>query len=176
MKSLSILFIALALICSCSSTGTDDSDSEPGTSTSANVFPHPSLWSSVDSHGVTTYNLYAEGTDASMGDSCFDCHETDLTGASTESLCFECHQNFPHLTGWTDSGNSNFHGSAITSDTVTASCATQCHGTDLSGGLSNKACNDCHASYPHTSSNVDLSSWFTSTSSDWADANVHGVM
>jgi hypothetical protein len=41
-----------------------------------------------------------------------------------------------------------------------SACATQCHGTDLKGGLSGKACTDCHSNYPHPNA--------------WSTPTVHG--
>ena len=46
--------------------------------------------------------------------------------------------------GWAGAG---VHGQVYLADP--ASCASTCHGADLSGGFSGVSCTDCHSDYPH---------------------------
>lgn len=115
----------------------------PATSTtvsSESIFPHKSNWSDPTQHGL--YVKDALGFDAST---CLGCHgETDTVNGGAPS-CRSCHKNFPH----TEPGITlETHGAYVVANGKGA-CATQCHGTDLKGGLSGKACTDCHSNYPH---------------------------
>ena len=80
---------------------------------------------------------------------CMNCHGTDLNGGLVDESCTLCHNLdgspvIPHLPGIMDYSNqSEFHGINGQWETVTPDCQL-CHGDDLSGGLSNESCIDCH--------------------------------
>ena len=80
---------------------------------------------------------------------CMNCHGN--------TSCYACHEKYPHETGWADPLK---HGKDVTQN-GTNGCATQCHGTNLKGGLSEVSCDNCHASYPHLD--------------NWRDPTQHGT-
>lgn len=154
--SISILISIVVLVSSCtrtantSETPADTSISTAGLSEdffSHPYFPHPDGWAEASSHGLRTL-----GNDETLAD-CLVCHDRDSTnlgssgGTGTAPAgCKSCHAAFPHTEDWQDRAN---HAQYVL-DNGTETCATTCHGTDLSGGLSNISCNTCHDNYPHS--------------------------
>lgn len=108
-------------------------------------FPHTGRWNRGNYHGPEAHNLGY--------DYCRKCHKADNTGGQTGFACYKCHDQFPHFAAWTDSvaKPADFHGNYILADRQdsTASLCAKCHGTDYTGGTSDKSCFKCHDQYPH---------------------------
>lgn len=103
------------------------------------IFPHNATWADPKEHGLIVKISFNFDTRY-----CTSCHGEHLEGGSGPS-CHSCHKVYPHDSlGVTISE----HGAYILKE-GTAACTTQCHGTDLKGGLSGVACTNCHANYPH---------------------------
>ncbi len=113
------------------------------------VFPHPENWKNPDSHGG--WVLQGGHT------VCLECHQASTPRVEGAPACASCHQIYPHAEGW-DSPSQ--HGKSVMGNGKTT-CTTQCHGTDLKGGLSGVSCNRCHAVFPHIT--------------DWKDPLFHGA-
>lgn len=113
------------------------------------IFPHPSGWKNAASHGAAAH---VHGTDA-----CQQCHAT-TDPWSTAPACRTCHAEYPHRPEWVQPTQ---HG-AFVREQGKAQCATQCHGTDLAGGLSGVSCTTCHTLYPHAAT--------------WRDPAQHGQL
>ncbi|OGQ05815.1 MAG: hypothetical protein A3F82_06250 [Deltaproteobacteria bacterium RIFCSPLOWO2_12_FULL_44_12] len=101
------------------------------------IFPHSENWASPIDHGVWTAQNGSEV--------CLNCHKIESAQVETPPTCHSCHKLFPHPDTWVKKEN---HGSFVLTNGK-GSCATQCHGTDLNGGLSKLACDSCHEIYPH---------------------------
>ncbi|MBU0505953.1 MAG: hypothetical protein ABII18_01220 [bacterium] len=123
-------------------------------------FPHDTSWlntNSSDFHGRSDASCTSQ------------CHGEDLNGGLSDIACTSCHQNYPHettnnnitsyfnseTTQWSDY-QAHGHYVSETNALEKGSCATTCHGTDLSGGASAVACSSCHNTYPH---NMFNSNW-----------------
>ncbi|MBN1350442.1 hypothetical protein JXJ21_13590 [candidate division KSB1 bacterium] len=100
---------------------------------------HPDGWRekvSEDFHGTKV--LEAGYT------SCKNCHGNDLAGGESEVSCFQCHITYPHVSGWTLIGASEFHGNYIRGKNWSMASCQKCHGDDYRGGRSKSSCFDCH--------------------------------
>jgi predicted CxxxxCH...CXXCH cytochrome family protein len=75
-------------------------------------------------------------------DQCVTCHGADFKGGNTGKSCVECH--FVHTTGSADPSAANFHGKAIMAINYDLNQCKFCHGSDYSGGVSQKSCLPCH--------------------------------
>ena len=122
-------------------TATEGNPAPP--TTAATIFPHSKNWADPASHGVWVLQ-----NDTAT---CLKCHSSETTTAKavtdgTPPTCNSCHPLFPHAENWDKKEN---HG-AYVSTNGKENCATQCHGTDLKGGLSKISCDSCHLLYPHT--------------------------
>lgn len=113
------------------------------------VFPHSASWLSAAIHGTF---VNRNGTAV-----CLKCHDPDETKGNV-TACHSCHELFPHATGWALKEN---HGLVALKDTGER-CATSCHGSDLTGGLSGIRCTNCHDVYPHPEG--------------WAGGDQHGLL
>lgn len=113
------------------------------------VFPHADDWANPASHGAWVLQFDSA--------TCLKCHKTQSNVPEAIPTCSSCHPLFPHETGW---ANKDKHGHEVLTN-GRGQCATQCHGTDLKGGLSGISCNLCHTTYPHTP--------------DWVSPAVHGA-
>ncbi len=124
----------------------------PTASTSQAIFPHKPDWKDPAQHGV-----YVKDTLGMDTTTCLGCHKDgNLSGGAPS--CYSCHTVFPH----SDPGlTKNTHGPYVVKFGKSA-CATQCHGSDLKGGLSGVACTQCHTVYPHADA--------------WSTPGVHGPM
>ncbi|MBI2082165.1 MAG: Ig-like domain-containing protein [Deltaproteobacteria bacterium] len=152
-----VFFFLLFLLFGCAKKkphSRDVSDLTPSISPDGNIaeplplFPHPQGWKEPASHGSgkERYGLPA----------CLKCHKVSSTTNERTPTCQGCHPLYPHEADWKSKER---HGTWVrTNDRL--SCATQCHGTDLSGGLTKVSCTKCHEVYPH--------------SSEWKGANFHG--
>jgi hypothetical protein len=89
---------------------------------------------------------------------CARCHGADWQGSTFADACFDCHELYPHEPGRlaNDTGLvldswalPRAHGQSARSE-GNAACGGSCHGQDFEGGLSEVACRDCHAPYPHS--------------------------
>ncbi|MFC1546907.1 hypothetical protein ACFL5M_00110 [Candidatus Neomarinimicrobiota bacterium] len=103
---------------------------------------HPEGW--VDTASSTFHSLRVT---VSGLESCKQCHGENLEGGTSGQACTsgDCHIRgaaIPHPTDWRLPGNDNFHGTWALS--VGFSPCTKCHGADLQGSFTEKACNDCH--------------------------------
>lgn len=115
------------------------------------IFPHKSTWADPKEHGLTVKIAFNFDTRY-----CTSCHGQNLEGGSGPS-CHSCHSVFPHDSLGVAVAD---HGTYVLENGA-ATCATQCHGTDLKGGLSGTSCTQCHKVYPHPS--------------DWRDPQNHGM-
>ena len=136
--------------------GTGETQTEEGTTPSGTagnlpppsvnaspIFPHSKSWGDPASHGVWVVqnNITV----------CLKCHEAGATVAKAATTggapaCASCHKLFPHPADWLKKENHGAHVLAKGKST----CATQCHGFDLKGGLSKRSCNSCHSIFPHS--------------------------
>ena len=104
------------------------------------IFPHAEGWKEPSAHGSWVHQ-YGRAV-------CEKCHDTVNATASngtTAPACKSCHAIYPHETDWKDPTR---HGAHVLKNGKTT-CATQCHGADLKGGLSTISCTTCHDIYPH---------------------------
>ncbi|MDO8526591.1 MAG: Ig-like domain-containing protein [Deltaproteobacteria bacterium] len=113
----------------------------------SSIFPHSDNWAEPAQHGGWVNRDGAE--------TCLKCH-VEMGPADGAPSCSSCHALFPHKENWVKKEN---HGEFVTKNGQ-ASCATQCHGTDLKGGLSGISCSLCHTIFPH--------------SRTWKNAEEHG--
>ena len=119
------------------SSDTSPPDVNPSESPSPAVFPHPKDWSDPASHGVWIRQF---GFGA-----CLECHKKTSLSDESPPACGSCHSLYPHSKDWAEKEN---HGATALAEGK-GTCATQCHGSDLNGGLSGVSCRDCHTVYPH---------------------------
>lgn len=104
------------------------------------LYPHKTNWEGVTSHGIYTAVLGKGG--------CEKCHGSDYNGGNSGVSCYACHALYPHQSGWDASTG---HGDYLETNSYNHStCATTCHGTDLTGGYSSVSCYGCHSLYPHS--------------------------
>ncbi len=111
-------------------------------------FPHPENYALAQVHGQDALN--AQGN--LVLDRCITCHSTEETEVEGAPGCKSCHAQYPHPAGFGDTGihfQSILNMGVSPSTALQQECATSCHGSDLSGGLSGIACSDCHTLYPH---------------------------
>jgi len=81
--------------------------------------------------------------------SCKQCHSADLSGGITNVACNSCH-NFPHVTGFSDTASSAFHGVFLKTNNFTLTECAKCHGASFTGnGSPQLNCKSCHSLYPH---------------------------
>lgn len=108
------------------------------------LYPHEDGWEAASAHGVAVNTYGKQG--------CLGCHQVEPVDASDRKACHGCHPLYPHQTNWVERvspGGKTVHGASVTSPSTDATCRTECHGSDLSGGLSRMVCNDCHEKVPH---------------------------
>jgi predicted CxxxxCH...CXXCH cytochrome family protein len=112
---------------------------------------------------------------------CTPCHGTDYRGGISGVSCYSanyggtaCHANGPgHAAGW---ATPTVHGPAAKSAPNASamrgfSTCQICHGTDFTGGFSNRACAACHGgSAPHPQSWIRIT--YTHTNTDTGNAPV----
>lgn len=115
-----------------------------------NIYPHADGFD--DDEATNFHGTYIAQTLDFDITNCANCHGTNHQGNGYDGKnCYTCHEQYPHKTGFAQTGSENFHGDFIAdslSGEVT-SCAT-CHGTDYQGnGYEEKNCQSCHALYPH---------------------------
>lgn len=130
--------LILLLFVGCTSSGTNSSTTPASTETipEGYNFPHPKNVAEPSVHG-----LWVVRSGSSL---CLKCHkgnDAELPGPK----CTSCHALYPHAAGWVAKES---HGKHVIEKGQTV-CATQCHGTDLAGGLSGVSCTKCHTTYPH---------------------------
>ncbi len=174
-----VILIAIAtLVSGCGSADLDDGgelDQESTLSAGTSFyFPHATDWKEPTNHGVFTLQRFRDGTDATLGEACQDCHGEDLNGFNNVPSCRQCHTIFPHVEGWVNTGSSDFHGLTAVASGIEETCGTECHGSDFAGGLSGKSCYSCHELAPHVYANPNIQEMFDSEDSVWADYTVHG--
>lgn len=170
---IAVIFLLVLSACQGNGSETEDEDDDDGSSSIS--FPHPDGWEGASSHGLFTLELYTAGTDASLGETCQGCHGENLRGNGDASSCYECHDYVPKPSGWMDQSSSDFHGLQATDGGILENCGTSCHGTDLTGGISDTSCYTCHDVGMHLAENPNLADYFTSSTSEWSDYNVHGA-
>ena len=125
-----------------SDTGTEEGEEKPI------VFPHAKDWEQPAVHGESVLRYGAI--------TCVGCHPVEKTDAQEIPGCFSCHPFYPHSAEWVKKENHATQARLA----GTESCATQCHGPDMNGGLSGVSCVKCHSITPH--------------SSTWAEPENHG--
>lgn len=111
------------------------------------LYPHSNGWQL----GHKTY-LKAQNYDYST--CATTCHGQDLNGGNSGISCNSCHYSFPHpgVSDWENLG----HGLYLQSYTFDLTKCTDCHGVNLTGGISGVSCYSCHSTYPHPPGNVWL--------------------
>lgn len=83
-------------------------------------------------------------------DECVSCHAKNYQGGTSGISCYKCHSSYPHNDGWeADTSRNTFHGKYLKIKNWEADECKTCHGATYSGGTSEKACFDCHPSFPH---------------------------
>lgn len=173
-----LLLVVAVFSVSCGSTDSEgDSEADQESTLSAGTsfyFPHATDWREPTNHGVFTLQRFKDGTDATLGAACQECHGEDLNGFNNVPSCRKCHTVFPHVEDWVNTGSSDFHGLTAVASGIQQTCGTQCHGTDFTGGLSDKSCYSCHELAPHVYDNPNIQEVFDSEDSVWADFTVHG--
>lgn len=136
-----VLIVTLSACFSATPPATSPTDSlSPNTGLAPNIFPHKSGWKDPTQHGA-----YVTDTLAMDATACLACHKEIESVSGGAPSCRSCHKNFPH----TEPGVTFETHSDYILKNGKAACATQCHGTDLKGGLSGVACTQCHGGYPH---------------------------
>lgn len=138
-----LLFVLLFVTLTACSKATRNPSTVNGSQASLqqSSYPHPSGWALPEQHGLAVQS----GMQINTATCTKLCHGANPNVDSGPS-CKKCHENWPHAQGWK---NKEHHGLFI-KQKGTATCATQCHGKDLAGGLSKVACNSCHSIYPHS--------------------------
>ena len=154
------MILALTLVIIIMMTSCTDLKNNLPTPSNGTLKIHDPGWSdttSVSFHGKV---LKLEKYDFSK---CISCHAKYFNGGISNTSCYTCHQSYPHKSGWGDSSSAEYHGRFLLSGQGRLSDCAACHGTDYSGGTSNKSCYTCHAAYPHKAG------WMNTDS-----ANYHG--
>ena len=154
------MILALTLVIIIMMTSCTDLKNNLPTPSNGTLKIHDPGWSdttSVSFHGKV---LKLEKYDFSK---CISCHAKYFNGGISNTSCYTCHQSYPHTSGWQDSSFANYHGRFLLLGQGLLSDCAACHGTDYSGGTSNKSCYTCHAAYPHKAG------WMNTDS-----ANYHG--
>ncbi|HBF13300.1 MAG TPA: hypothetical protein DDW49_07970 [Deltaproteobacteria bacterium] len=111
-------------------------------------YPHAEGWKNPATHG-DAYRATIRNNQNSKSSLCVICHNF----RKDSPTCGSCHPEFPHIENWKDPLN---HGTYVR-ENGTANCATDCHGADLTNGLSGISCKSCH--HPE----------------GWAAADTHGL-
>lgn len=131
-------------------------------------FPHvlegENAWKNVEEHGVSVFNRFKNGEDATMGALCRECHGTDLTGGTSGVSCSSCHVFHFNTENWKEAtvhGVYAFTNGRWKKDSDEGGCKGACHGKDgepagatqyegdYNGGFSEKSCHECHQPFPH---------------------------
>ena len=122
-------------------------------------------WQAPTVHGVYAV---AHGWEANCKNACHgdENYGGNYLGGLSEVSCYSCHPPFPHTAQWADetqTTSENYHGNyVINNDAIQERmCQGACHGVDYSGGLSGKACAECHEAYPHIK--------------NWSRPDTHGI-
>ncbi len=102
------------------------------------IFPHEAGWAQPGAHGDWAFRYGRQP--------CLNCHKESSEEPESTPTCRSCHPLYPHQGDWVQKTN---HGGWVLQN-GTSSCATQCHGTDLQGGLTGISCTLCHTVFPHT--------------------------
>jgi predicted CxxxxCH...CXXCH cytochrome family protein len=113
---------------------------------------HPPEWNTKTAdnfHGNKVLADMASGYDQTGTASCQPCHGENYDGGKSGVACASCHPSFPHPSTWLDKDSEPFHGDVV--DSLGTKVCEDCHGADLSGGISGVACSDCHSLFPHPS-------------------------
>jgi len=113
-------------------------------------YPHPTGWAVWDNHG--NYAMSNGNNTCATA-----CHGVDFSGGDTGVKCIDCHRPYPHNADWTTVDNPSNHGKFYVESYVIPpvisndECASNCHGTDFSGGGSTVSCDSCHDEgvFPH---------------------------
>ncbi len=115
-------------------------------------YPHPTGWSDWDNHG----NYVIANNNATCA---INCHGVNFSGKGAATSCYttNCHRPYPHNADWTTIDNPSNHGRFYVESYVIPpvisndECASNCHGTDFSGGGSTISCDSCHDEgvFPH---------------------------
>jgi hypothetical protein len=104
---------------------------------------HPLRWAEPTSPYFHGAEVAAEGPG-----SCAICHGADYRGGWSGVSCYACHNGEPrgalggHPDGWMNPIAASFHGKLVFENGVRE--CTRCHGFNLSGGTSGRACGECH--------------------------------
>ena len=104
-------------------------------------YPHKSKWSEQghsDFHGTFLKNANWILTE------CSSCHGANFQGGLSESSCYTCHASYPHLNGWLNPGNNQFHGQFIRATSWSMASCKSCHGQNYRGDDTGASCYLCH--------------------------------
>jgi predicted CxxxxCH...CXXCH cytochrome family protein len=116
------------------------------------LYPHRDDWVNVNSNSF--HGTVLKDSSWQLG-ACRTCHGTDLNGGISGISCTTCHSLYPHISGWTDESNPQYHGVFLKTNGWNSSLCKSCHGANLDGGSSGVSCYNCHESYPHLTGWVD---------------------
>jgi predicted CxxxxCH...CXXCH cytochrome family protein len=152
------IMLALALVIIIMMTSCTDLKNNLPTPSSGGLSIHDAAWNDTTSPNFHGKVLKSEQYDLTK---CISCHAKYFTGGISNTSCYTCHQSYPHKSGWGDSSSATYHGRFLLSGQGRLSDCAACHGTDYSGGTSNKSCYTCHASYPHKAG------WMNTDSADY---------
>ena len=121
-------------------------------------YPHPAGWLDWDNHGEYYVDNYVIIQPVISNPECATaCHGENFSGTDEAPACDSCHSLFPHNADWTTIDNPSNHGRFYVANYVLPTpssndeCASNCHGTDFSGGGSTVSCDSCHNEgvFPH---------------------------
>ncbi len=118
---------------------------------SGSTLTHPADWASVAAYQAKSINFHGTFVDKNGDGSCAQCHGSDYKGGITGISCYQCHNggtSGKHTPEWINPKfdippvSDRFHGIFV-NENSTNSCS-QCHGSDLSGGIAQVSCISCH--------------------------------
>ncbi len=137
-------------------------------------YPHATSW--VDTTSANFHGLALKAANFNL-QLCQPCHAQNFQGGASGVSCYTCHSLYPHLSGWSQSTSSAFHGVEIMTNQWNMNGCKTCHGANYSGiatgsnvscmssgchvdALGNQkspeACNTCHGTFNALASNIIL--------------------
>ena len=105
------------------------------------LYPHKDGWVDVNSNSF--HGTVLKDSSWTLG-ACRKCHGTDLNGGISGISCTTCHSVYPHISGWADETNPQYHGAFIKTNGWNSTVCKTCHGANLTGGSSGVSCYNCH--------------------------------
>jgi len=145
IKGFIVMLFAVFLLAGCGGADQNTQAPLPGS-----TLTHPADWVNTAAYQAKSINFHGIFVDKNGNQSCTQCHGSDFKGGITGVSCYQCHNGGPtgkHVSGWADPAflktkSINFHGIFVNQN-GDQSC-TQCHGSDLDGGVADVSCYSCH--------------------------------